>query len=44
MIIINNGLIYFDLSSLINMNYIKHLDYALRDGGYYNNWDFLMKL
>ena len=22
------------------MNTIKHLDCSLRDGGYYNNWDF----
>ena len=22
------------------MNPIKHLDCSLRDGGYYNNWDF----
>ena len=28
------------LSKSIYMNKIVHLDCSLRDGGYYNNWDF----
>ena len=32
--------IYYNYSLIMNKNKLKILDCTLRDGGYYNNWDF----